>query len=177
MTVTVLHGTWTLEVDPARKSQAPNAVYVRVRHKPLRGTAELPPDGIRFGLTEADVLRIAKALVSATVGDRADDVLHEMRAEARNPAPPPAAKEPRSESPPTPAFTKTQGRYLLFIHRYMKKFGCAPAEADIQCHFLVSAPSVNAMMQTLTRKKLIARLPGVARSIRLLVPPEQLPLD
>ena len=46
----------------------------------------------------------------------------------------------------------------------------AEAESDIQRHFLVSAPSVNAMMQTLTKKGFISRVPGVARSIQLRVP-------
>ena len=41
--------------------------------------------------------------------------------------------------------------------------------------FLVSAPSVNAMMQTLQRNGLIERTPRQARSIRLLVKPEHLP--
>ena len=74
-------------------------------------------------------------------------------------------------------FTKTQGRYLAFIQRYISKFGQAPAEADIQRHFLVSAPSVNAMMQTLTRKGLISRVPGIPRSIKLLVPAHLLPTE
>jgi len=34
---------------------------------------------------------------------------------------------------------------------------------------------MNAMMQTLTRRRLISRVPGKARSIQLLVPPEELP--
>ena len=49
----------------------------------------------------------------------------------------------------------------------MDQFGRAPAEADIQRHFLVSAPSVNAMMQTLERRGFITRKPGVPRSIRV----------
>jgi hypothetical protein len=63
--------------------------------------------------------------------------------------------------------TKRQSEYLRFIGKYMHQFGRAPAESDIQRHFLVSAPSVNHMMQTLERRGFIARQPGVARSIRL----------
>jgi len=55
------------------------------------------------------------------------------------------------------------------------KYGGAPAESDIQRDFLVSAPTVNQMMQRLERLGLIARTPGQARSIRLLVSPELLP--
>ena len=63
--------------------------------------------------------------------------------------------------------TKRQSEYLRFISKYVHQFGRAPAESDIQRHFLVSAPSVNHMMQTLERRGFIARQPGVPRSIRL----------
>lgn len=45
--------------------------------------------------------------------------------------------------------TRRQSEYLAFISKYIQRFGRAPAEADIQRHFLVSAPSVNQMMQML----------------------------
>jgi LexA DNA binding domain len=63
--------------------------------------------------------------------------------------------------------TKRQSEYLRFINKYIHQFGRAPAESDIQRHFLVSAPSVNQMMQTLERRGFITRQPGVPRSIRL----------
>lgn len=63
--------------------------------------------------------------------------------------------------------TKRQSEYLRFISKYIDQFGGAPAESDIQRHFLVSAPSVNNMMQTLERRGFITRQPGVARSTRL----------
>lgn len=63
--------------------------------------------------------------------------------------------------------TKRQSEYLRFISKYIHQFGRAPAESDIQRHFLVSAPSVNQMMQTLERRGFITRQPGVARSIQL----------
>ena len=70
--------------------------------------------------------------------------------------------------PPHPSQpSKRQSEYLRFIGKYIHQFGRAPAESDIQRHFLVSAPSVNQMMQTLERRGFIARQPGVARSIRL----------
>src|SRR5712691_3587610 len=43
--------------------------------------------------------------------------------------------------------TTRQSEYLEFIKRYMVRFGISPAESDIQRHFLVSAPTVNQMMQ------------------------------
>jgi len=65
--------------------------------------------------------------------------------------------------------TQRQLEYLAFIAKYMGRFGIAPAEADIQRHFLVSAPSVHQMMQTLERRGFITRLPGVARSTRICI--------
>ncbi|MBI4728399.1 MAG: hypothetical protein HY775_02720 [Acidobacteria bacterium] len=52
----------------------------------------------------------------------------------------------------------------------MQRFGRSPAESDIQRHFLVSAPSVNQMVQMLERQGFIERERGVPRSIRLVEP-------
>src|SRR5262245_33694485 len=93
MTITVLK-TWEIEVWPANKSQAPNAVYLQVRHKPFHGAPDLPLGGIRFGLTEAEVHRIAYSLVSASIGERADAVLHDMRAAAEKRGSPVAPTPP-----------------------------------------------------------------------------------
>jgi repressor LexA len=71
------------------------------------------------------------------------------------------------EAPERP--TQRQFEYLAFIAKYMDRFGIAPAESDIQRHFLVSAPSVNQMMQMLERRGFITRLPGVPRSIRICI--------
>ena len=65
--------------------------------------------------------------------------------------------------------TQRQYEYLLFIAKYFARFGRAPAESDIERHFLVSAPSVNRMMQMLERRGFIARQPGVPRSTKLCV--------
>jgi len=72
-------------------------------------------------------------------------------------------------------FTEKQGQYLAFICVYKRMFGQAPAEADMQRHFRVTPPSVHQMVLTLERAGLIRRQPGVARSIQLLVDPQQLP--
>jgi DNA-binding MarR family transcriptional regulator len=73
-------------------------------------------------------------------------------------------------------FTHKQGQYLAFICVYKNMFGQAPAEADMQRHFRVSPPSVHQMVLGLERDRLIRRQPGVARSIDLLVPPQDLPI-
>lgn len=65
--------------------------------------------------------------------------------------------------------TKRQLDYLRFIHKYMTRYGRPPAESDIERHILVSAPSVNQMMQTLERRGFITRQPGVPRSTRLCI--------
>ncbi len=74
------------------------------------------------------------------------------------------------------SFTETQGQYLAFIYAYSRMFRRAPAEADMQRHFQVTPPSVHQMVLTLERAGLISRQPGAARSIELLVAPEQLPI-
>ena len=74
------------------------------------------------------------------------------------------------------SFTEKQGQYLAFIYTYSRMFRCSPAETDMQRHFQVSPPSVHQMVVTLERAGLIRRQPGVARSIELLIPPEQIPI-
>ncbi len=72
-------------------------------------------------------------------------------------------------------FTKLQGQYLAYIATYTKLHGRPPAEADIKGYFRVTPPSVHNMIVTLERGALIERVPGRARSIRVLVPRELLP--
>jgi Mn-dependent DtxR family transcriptional regulator len=78
-------------------------------------------------------------------------------------------------SRPAKTFTPKQGRYLAFIHLYMRLHRRPPAETDIQQYFRVSPPSVHQMVLTLERMGFIRRQPRTARSIELLVDPEQLP--
>jgi hypothetical protein len=72
-------------------------------------------------------------------------------------------------------FTAKQGRYLAFIDHYIRLYGVAPAEADMQAYFRTTAPSVHQMVVTLDRNCLITRTPGLARSIKVLVPREFIP--
>jgi LexA DNA binding domain len=71
--------------------------------------------------------------------------------------------------------TPRQGQFLAFIYNYTKLNGQPPAEADMERHFRVSPPAIHDMILLLEKKKLIAREPGVPRSIRVLVPSNQLP--
>lgn len=75
----------------------------------------------------------------------------------------------------TPPFTDRQGQYLAFIHMYTKLHRQPPAQADIQHFFKVSPPSVHQMVLSLERRGLLRRTPGQARSLEVLVPPEDLP--
>jgi Mn-dependent DtxR family transcriptional regulator len=72
-------------------------------------------------------------------------------------------------------FTEKQGQYLAFIYVYTKLNRRPPAETDMQRYFQVTPPSVHQMVMTLAANGLIERTPGEARSIRLLVAPEELP--
>jgi hypothetical protein len=146
-------------------------VFVRIteecpeRYKLFRGNQ------ITIGITAADARKLAQQLVEVAEQDETAAKEEAAQLAGKIGA---APVRPRRRRPPVP-FTSKQGKYLAFIHHYVGKFGCSPAEADVQRHFLVSAPTVNQMIQRLERLGLIARTPGQARSIRLLVPRELIP--
>jgi len=74
------------------------------------------------------------------------------------------------------SYTHKQGQYLAFIFYYTKIHRRAPAEADLQGYFQISAPSVHQMVLTLEKRGFIERVAWQARSIRLLIAPEDLPV-
>jgi len=82
----------------------------------------------------------------------------------------------RKSPEPSARFTAKQGQYLAFIWAYSQINRRAPAEADFQRYFSVTAPSVHQMLKTLDQLGLIDKQPGVARSIQLLIPPQDLPI-
>jgi len=73
------------------------------------------------------------------------------------------------------SFTPTQGRYLEFICDYIGRYGYPPAESEIAAAMCVSPPSVNQMVKTLEKKGLILRRPGEPRSIKILIPEDEIP--
>ena len=77
---------------------------------------------------------------------------------------------------PTAEFTERQGQYLAFIHAYTKVNGRPPAQGDLQRFFAVTAPSVHQMILALERRGFLRRTPGQARSLEVLVAPENLPV-
>jgi Mn-dependent DtxR family transcriptional regulator len=76
----------------------------------------------------------------------------------------------------SPEWTSLQGQYLAFIYAYTTILNQAPAERDMQQFFHVSPPTVHNMLKLLEHHGFIRRQPGVARSTKLLVPPEKLPI-
>lgn len=74
-----------------------------------------------------------------------------------------------------PDYTKKQDQYLAFIYNYTKINGRPPAEADMQRYFRVSPPAAHQMVLTLEKRGFTTREPGQSRTIRVLLPPEQLP--
>ena len=79
-------------------------------------------------------------------------------------------------SRPEKSFTPRQGQYLAFIYAYTRLHRRPPAEKDMQYYFRVSPPSVHQMILTLERQGFFQRQPGVARSIEMLIDPENLPV-
>jgi len=75
----------------------------------------------------------------------------------------------------TARFTPKQGQYLAFIDYYIQVHRRAPAETDLREYFRVTAPTVHQMLTTLMRRGLISRVPGEARSMVLLIRPDELP--
>lgn len=73
------------------------------------------------------------------------------------------------------SYTPRQGQFLAFIYYYTKLNGQPPAERDMQRYFKVTAPAAHQMVVTLEKKGFIERVPGQARSIRLLLSRDELP--
>lgn len=74
------------------------------------------------------------------------------------------------------AFTDRQGQYLAFIYAYTEINSVPPSEADMQRFFRVSPPTVHQMVKKLHAGGLLSRTPRQARTLRILVQPEELPI-
>ena len=71
-------------------------------------------------------------------------------------------------SPDTP--TARQAEYLNFIRAFTDRWGVPPSFEEIGRHFMTSAPSVNNMIKTLEARGFLTRVPGQARTLRVIVP-------
>ncbi len=88
----------------------------------------------------------------------------------------PTGKKSSTKTPSQkPSFTHRQGQFLAFIYLYTKLNRRAPAESDLQRYFGVTPPAVHGMVMKLAELGLITKEPGVARSIRINIPVEQIP--
>jgi hypothetical protein len=58
---------------------------------------------------------------------------------------------------------------------YMQRYGIAPSELEISQAMCITTASVNRMMKSLEKLGFISKSPGVARSIRILLPEESIP--
>jgi Mn-dependent DtxR family transcriptional regulator len=74
-----------------------------------------------------------------------------------------------------PEYTKKQGQYLAFIYHYTKINRQPPAERDMQRFFRVTPPTVHQMVLMLEKRGFITREPGKARTIKVLLQPDELP--
>ncbi|MDE2792078.1 MAG: hypothetical protein OXI81_16870 [Paracoccaceae bacterium] len=72
-------------------------------------------------------------------------------------------------------FTEKLGQYLAFVHACTKISRRPPAETDMQRDVGVTPPTVHQTVLNLDRARLIERIPGRPRSIRVLVSPDSLP--
>jgi DNA-binding MarR family transcriptional regulator len=72
-------------------------------------------------------------------------------------------------------FTHRQGQFLAFIHLYRLLHRQGPAELDMVKFFKVTPPSAHGMVVKLEELGLVTRESGVARSIRIAIPEEELP--
>ncbi|WP_257297160.1 LexA family transcriptional regulator [Endozoicomonas sp. YOMI1] len=75
-----------------------------------------------------------------------------------------------------PPFNPLQGQYLSFIYYYTKINGMPPAEKDLQRYFQVTPPTAHQMVVKLHQLGLISRVPGQARTMKVELPVEELPL-
>ncbi len=63
--------------------------------------------------------------------------------------------------------TKRQAEYLAFIQAFTTRRGMSPSFEDIARHFLTTTPSVNGMIKTLESRGFLTRVPGQARTLRV----------
>lgn len=82
--------------------------------------------------------------------------------------------DPMSSSS-APRFTEKQVQYLAFIATFTLLNRRPPAEADFQRFFQVTPPAVHQMIVELERRGLISRVPGQSRTIKVMLPDDELP--
>jgi hypothetical protein len=87
----------------------------------------------------------------------------------------PCRGTPRRPVSSKPKFTRRQGEYLAYIHLYRKLHRKGPSEADLVSYFGVAPPTVHSMVVRLEEIGLITREAGVPRSMRVVIPEDEIP--
>ncbi|HHL72413.1 MAG TPA: MarR family transcriptional regulator [Bacteroidetes bacterium] len=72
-------------------------------------------------------------------------------------------------------YTRTQGQYLAFIYYYTKLNRIPRPQQWNAAVFRTTPPAVHQMVLKMEEKGFISRTPRTPRSIRVLLPREQLP--
>ena len=72
--------------------------------------------------------------------------------------------------------TQRQGQFVAFIYLYCKLHRWPPSESDIARYFRVSPPAVHQMIVKLDELGLVTRDPGMARTVRVAIPVEEIPV-
>ena len=157
------------ECDCGHRSEFSERTIREIKQMSLRKPVRLADSGKETHVILFRGGRMADVLCPKDTGERTGSVGSHRNSSAQ----PKAARGARKKRPAP--YTQTQGQYLAFIHLYTKLHRRAPAEADIQMYFRVSPPSVHQMILTLERRGLIERTPGMPRSIRIILPAEELP--
>jgi len=70
--------------------------------------------------------------------------------------------------------TARQAEYLSFIRAFTDRWGMPPSFEEIGRHFMTTAPSVNNMIKTLETRGFLTRVPGQARTLRVIVPEQRI---
>ena len=70
--------------------------------------------------------------------------------------------------------TTRQREYVSFIKAFTDRWGVPPSFEEIGRHFETTAPSVNGMVKTLEARGFLSRVPGAARTLRVLVAADEL---
>jgi len=70
--------------------------------------------------------------------------------------------------------THRQGQYLAYIYFYTKVHRIPPSENEIAAFFGVEGPTAHQMILTLAAKGLLSRTPGRPRTLRVLLPREEI---
>ena len=136
---------------------------------------EIPPSAT-VGKTVASVKTLADGRTRLGFDDGCTLTFAPIAAEPPNvPVATHAVPSEPNSSTSQPIPTPKQAEYLAFIDSYSQLHGRPPAERDFQIFFRTTPPSVHGMILTLERRGFISRIPGAARSIRLLIDRSLLP--